>query len=190
MRQITTYCNEAVCGRYRGEVCGYTGTARFTHDGKPTDDPTLDRCSGLLAHCKLRDNEGSFVDFLPLVWFEIPILVLYNLLVICIKKRSVNMKSIIALTLLFVLTACSTKPIVNYTETVSLVDNNVTSDRSTIVVRRDMGFMGSGCPVEIYLNGVKYARLQSSQSINIHTTAGTHILSAKFTGRGGFVRID
>ncbi|AIK01458.1 hypothetical protein C0134_02950 [Moraxella catarrhalis] len=94
------------------------------------------------------------------------------------------MKSIIALTLLFVLTACSTKPIVNYTETVSLVDNNVTSDRSTIVVRRDMGFMGSGCPVEIYLNGVKYARLQSSQSINIHTTAGTHILSAKFTGRG------
>ena len=70
VRQITTYCNEAVCGRYRGEVCGYTGTARFTHDGKPTDDPTLDRCSGLLAHCKLRDNEGSFVVFLPLVWFS------------------------------------------------------------------------------------------------------------------------
>lgn len=63
MRQITTYCNEAVCGRYRGEICGYTGTARFTHDGKPTDDPSLDRCSGLLAHCKLRDNEGSFCGF-------------------------------------------------------------------------------------------------------------------------------
>ena len=63
VRQITTYCNEAVCGRYRGEICGYTGTARFTHDGKPTDDPSLDRCSGLLAHCKLRDNEGSFCGF-------------------------------------------------------------------------------------------------------------------------------
>lgn len=63
VRQISNYCNEAVCGRYRGKICGYTGTKRFTHDGKPTDDPTLDRCSGLLAHCKLRGNEQRFGGF-------------------------------------------------------------------------------------------------------------------------------
>lgn len=64
VRQITTFCNEAICGRYRGEVCGYIGTARFTVDGTPTTDPLLDRCGGTLADCQLRDNEGSFCGFL------------------------------------------------------------------------------------------------------------------------------
>lgn len=63
VRQITSFCNEAVCGRYRMETCGYTGTARFTHDGKPTDNPELDKCGGRLSDCKLRGNEQRFGGF-------------------------------------------------------------------------------------------------------------------------------
>ncbi|OOS03278.1 lambda-like phage minor tail protein L [Moraxella cuniculi DSM 21768] len=62
VRQITGYCHWAVCGRYRGEECGYTGTAMFI-DGKPTDDPAKDSCTGSLHECRLRDNVGSFGGF-------------------------------------------------------------------------------------------------------------------------------
>lgn len=63
VRQITSYCHWAVCGRYRGEECGYIGTNRFTTDGKPTDNPALDRCGGRMTECKLRDNEQRFGGF-------------------------------------------------------------------------------------------------------------------------------
>lgn len=63
VRQITSFCNEAVCGRYRMETCGYTGAARFTYDGKPTDNPELDKCGGRLSDCKVRGNEQRFGGF-------------------------------------------------------------------------------------------------------------------------------
>lgn len=63
VRNITSYCHWAVCGRYRGEECGYMGTTRFTNDGKPTDNPTLDKCGGRLSDCKLRANETRFGGF-------------------------------------------------------------------------------------------------------------------------------
>lgn len=63
VRQITSYCHEAVCGRYRGEACGYTGTARFTIDGKPTDDPEQDRCGGRLSDCMLRFGKNAELPF-------------------------------------------------------------------------------------------------------------------------------
>lgn len=63
VRNITTYCHWAMCGKYRGEECGYTGTKRFTMDGKITDDPSLDACGGTMPDCKLRDNEDSFGGF-------------------------------------------------------------------------------------------------------------------------------
>jgi len=58
-REITSYCHWAVHGRYRGEECGYTGTAMFTEDDEPTGDPSKDVCSGRLTGCRLRfgDNE-------------------------------------------------------------------------------------------------------------------------------------
>ena len=63
VRQITNYCHWAVCGRYRGEECGYLGTAMFSVGGKPTDDPALDSCAGSLHECQVRDNVGSFGGF-------------------------------------------------------------------------------------------------------------------------------
>lgn len=63
VRQITSYCHWAVCGRYRGVECGYKASQRFTADGKPTDNPELDRCGGRLSDCKIRSNEGAFGGF-------------------------------------------------------------------------------------------------------------------------------
>lgn len=63
VRNITSYCHWAVCGRYRGDECGYLGTARFTHDGERTDNPALDGCGGRLSDCKLRENESRFGGF-------------------------------------------------------------------------------------------------------------------------------
>ena len=60
VRNITTYCHWSMCGKYRGEECGYIGTARFTIDNKPTDDQSQDKCQGTIQACRLRNNEGSF----------------------------------------------------------------------------------------------------------------------------------
>lgn len=63
LRQITGYCNWAVCGRYRGEECGYMGVARFTKDGQPTEDASQDKCGGRLSDCKLRFGEYGELPF-------------------------------------------------------------------------------------------------------------------------------
>ena len=62
-REITSYCHWAVHGRYRGEECGYTGTAMFTEDGTPTDDPSKDKCGGRLSDCRLRFGDNNPLPF-------------------------------------------------------------------------------------------------------------------------------
>lgn len=62
-REITNYCHWAVCGRYRQDPCLYSGSAMFTKDGKPTDDPSLDYCGGTIESCRLRDNTARFGGF-------------------------------------------------------------------------------------------------------------------------------
>lgn len=62
-RTITKYCDWAVKGKYRGESCGYTGTAMFTEDDTPTDNPALDKCGGCLSDCKLRFGEFEPLPF-------------------------------------------------------------------------------------------------------------------------------
>lgn len=58
-RLITGMCHWCLTGGYRGPDCGYTGAAMFTENDEPTDDPSLDRCSGILTGCKLRFGEDS-----------------------------------------------------------------------------------------------------------------------------------
>ena len=60
VRQITNICHWCVMGDYRGEECGYIGTAMFTDKDEPTDNPALDKCAGRLSSCKKRNNVGSF----------------------------------------------------------------------------------------------------------------------------------
>lgn len=63
-RDITSFCHWAVHGRYRGQECGYTGTAMFTEDGKPTDDPSKDKCSARLGDgCRIRFGDNNPLPF-------------------------------------------------------------------------------------------------------------------------------
>lgn len=62
-REITNYCHWCVMGRYRGEECGYIGTAMFMQDGTPTDNPALDICGGKLSDCKLRFGDNNPLPF-------------------------------------------------------------------------------------------------------------------------------
>lgn len=62
-RQMTRYCEWARRKGYRGERCGYMGTAMFDKDGNPTDDPAKDQCGGHLSDCKKRFGEQSELPF-------------------------------------------------------------------------------------------------------------------------------
>lgn len=63
-RQITGLCQWCITGGYRGADCGYTGTAMFDEEGNPTDDPSKDRCSGLLSTgCKPRFGPNNPLPF-------------------------------------------------------------------------------------------------------------------------------
>lgn len=63
VRQISNYCHWCAMGDYRGEECQYTGAAMFTDKDEPTDNPALDRCSGRLSSCRIRNNEIRFGSF-------------------------------------------------------------------------------------------------------------------------------
>ncbi len=66
-RQIHGICYWMLQGQYRGPDCQYTGSAMFDENGNPVDDPSLDRCSGLVSTgCKPRfgaDAELTFGGF-------------------------------------------------------------------------------------------------------------------------------
>ena len=63
VRNITSYCDWAMCGNYRGEQCQYMGMRYFTDKNELTDDPSLDKCRGDLEACKLRSNSANFGGF-------------------------------------------------------------------------------------------------------------------------------
>lgn len=62
-REITSFCHWGINNRYRGSECQYMGTARFTEDGTPTDNPALDKCGSRLSDCRLRNNSHRFGGF-------------------------------------------------------------------------------------------------------------------------------
>lgn len=52
--------------RYRGEECGYRGSAVADAFDQPTADPAKDACSRGVRGCELRRNTGSFGGFLSI----------------------------------------------------------------------------------------------------------------------------
>lgn len=62
-RVISPYCAWAMRGQYRGEICGYTGTAYFDADGNPVDTLDKDECGGKCSDCELRFGKGSRLPF-------------------------------------------------------------------------------------------------------------------------------
>ncbi|EMB6103173.1 phage minor tail protein L [Acinetobacter baumannii] len=63
VRQITSLCHWCTMGNYRGEECGYIGTAMYTEKDEPTDNPALDRCGGRLSSCRIRFGENKPLPF-------------------------------------------------------------------------------------------------------------------------------
>lgn len=60
-RDISPVCAWASTGKYRGEECGYTGTAYFDNKDQPVSDPALDTCAGWTSSCKCRFGENGIL---------------------------------------------------------------------------------------------------------------------------------
>ena len=62
-REINNYCQWAINGGYRGESCGYIGSAMYDKEDKPTTDPSKDQCSGRLQGCRIRFGKDNALPF-------------------------------------------------------------------------------------------------------------------------------
>jgi lambda family phage minor tail protein L len=60
-RSVDQLCHWAKTGKYRGEECGYTGTAFFDLKDNPIDDPALDECAGWRSSCSCRFGENGIL---------------------------------------------------------------------------------------------------------------------------------
>ena len=59
-RQIHSLCTWCSRGWYRtGKGCDYAGTRYFDENGQPVDDPSQDKCGGLLSDCQKRYGENN-----------------------------------------------------------------------------------------------------------------------------------
>ncbi len=63
-RQIHSLCTWCSRGGYRtGKGCDYAGSRYFDDKGNPVDDPSQDRCGGLLSDCQKRFGEHEPLPF-------------------------------------------------------------------------------------------------------------------------------
>lgn len=63
-RQIHAMCTWCSRGWYRtGKGCDYAGTNYFDERGNPVDDPSQDKCGGLVGDCKKRFGENNELPF-------------------------------------------------------------------------------------------------------------------------------
>ena len=61
IHSLWTWCSR---GWYRtGKGCDYAGTRYFDENGQPVDDPSQDKCGGLLSDCQKRFGENNPVPF-------------------------------------------------------------------------------------------------------------------------------
>ncbi|MBH3215204.1 phage minor tail protein L [Serratia marcescens] len=63
-RQIHSLCTWCSRGDYRtGKGCDYAGSRYFDDKGNPVEDPSQDRCGGLLSDCQKRFGEHEPLPF-------------------------------------------------------------------------------------------------------------------------------
>ena len=51
-----------------------------------------------------------------------------------------------------------------------------------VIVKRDTGFVGSGCTHRIHIDGTPAAELRVGQAVTLYTPPGEHVVSAVATG--------
>jgi hypothetical protein len=57
-------------------------------------------------------------------------------------------------------------------------------DTGSLVVVRDRGMMGAGCPMDILVDGKSAAHLRVGESLELHVPAGARIVGVAPTGKG------
>jgi hypothetical protein len=53
-----------------------------------------------------------------------------------------------------------------------------------VTVKRDSGFLGSGCAARVFIDAVPVVELMPSEKAVLHLAAGDHIVSVQTTNRG------
>lgn len=88
------------------------------------------------------------------------------------------------------LAGCATKP-VNSSEAIPVPPDRllafqtpIAGDAGTIITVRDAGFLGGGCHLAVYIDGVLAARIGDREQATFHVPAGEHIVGTGPTGRG------
>ncbi|KTC10565.1 hypothetical protein AO391_26435 [Pseudomonas marginalis ICMP 9505] len=56
--------------------------------------------------------------------------------------------------------------------------------KSSLIVTRDKGFVGSACNTNISIDGTRAAAIGSGETANFHLTPGEHMISASSCGSG------
>lgn len=64
VRQMHSRCFWCLRGWYRtGKGCTYSSNKYFNEKNEPVDNPTLDKCAGLVSSCKARFGEENEIPF-------------------------------------------------------------------------------------------------------------------------------
>ncbi|MDG2524618.1 hypothetical protein P6166_04505 [Stenotrophomonas sp. HITSZ_GD] len=65
----------------------------------------------------------------------------------------------------------------------ALPDQGVT--KGEVVITRDVGLIGSGCFLGIFVDGTEAARLDPSEQVRFQLSAGRHVLTPRYIGGNG-----
>lgn len=89
----------------------------------------------------------------------------------------------------FSITGCSTTPIsLNEAkdvpkERVFKFQNSV-SNYANLVLIRDKGLVGSGCYINVFINGEEAARLETKERVSLYAPSGNIIIGSSIQGKG------
>lgn len=93
------------------------------------------------------------------------------------------MKALIALSIVFGLSACASTPVAGVAPDVPLARIldaawlQPSPSRVPVVVKRDSGAVGASCDMRLYVNAKPVADLRATEKLILQVTPGDHILS-------------
>lgn len=96
--------------------------------------------------------------------------------------------SVLAIVCVTALSGCATTPVSNSNAKPVPVERIISKSSqlkktgdATVNVKRDAGFIGSGCNIVVYLDGKPIAELDTAEKVTFYAQPGEHILSVKQT---------
>jgi hypothetical protein len=97
------------------------------------------------------------------------------------------MRLIYSLFLSSLLVACATTaiPTEDAKRTTKVLDTTMTTARvgaGKLIIKRDAGFLGSGCAIRAFANGKPFADLRTEEVVTVYLDPGEYVLRAASTG--------